>query len=84
MVGAKAWQNRADSVRRSVRRSVLPEEVSDLEHGAGIRAEGSVLRELHALLKEKDPGFGGLVRVHSVSARNFWGCTSGMRVSTKG
>ncbi|MDP1546828.1 MAG: hypothetical protein Q8L87_12455 [Anaerolineales bacterium] len=26
------------------------------------RSDGSTLRELHALLKAKDPGFGGLVR----------------------
>lgn len=32
-----------------------------------IRAQGSVLRELHALLKEQDPanGFGGLERVQN-------------------
>jgi len=27
------------------------------------RAEGSLLRELHSFLKEKDSGFSGLVRV---------------------
>ncbi len=35
----------------------------DWEHGEAVRAQGSVLRELHALLRKKDPGFGGLVRV---------------------
>ena len=47
-------------------------ETSDLEHGAGVRAEGSVLRELHALLKEKDPGFGGLVRVQNKRQEFLW------------
>lgn len=32
----------------------------DLEHGEKIRAEGAVLRQLHAWLKDKDPAFGGL------------------------
>ena len=35
----------------------------DLEHGEAIEARGAVLRQLQAWLKEKDPGFGGLVRV---------------------
>ena len=47
-------------------------EESDLEHGTGIRAEGSVLRELHALLREKDPGFGGLVRVQNKRQEFLW------------
>jgi hypothetical protein len=34
---------------------------AEFERGEFIRARGSVLRELHALLKEKDPGFCGLV-----------------------
>ncbi len=34
-----------------------------LEQGEAIRAQSATLRELHALLKAKDPGFGGLARV---------------------
>jgi hypothetical protein len=39
-----------------------------------IRAQGSVLRELHALLKEKDPanGFGGLERVQNKRHEFLW------------
>jgi C-terminal of Roc, COR, domain/Ras of Complex, Roc, domain of DAPkinase/Leucine rich repeat len=39
-----------------------------------IRAQGSVLRELHALLKEKDPahGFGGLERVQNKRREFLW------------
>ena len=40
--------------------------------GEAIRAQGSILRELHALLKEKDPGFGGLVRVQNKRREFLW------------
>ncbi|MEG4859926.1 COR domain-containing protein [Microcoleus sp. K1-B6] len=47
-------------------------DVPDWQQGeAAIRAQGSILRELHALLKAKDPGFGGLVRVQN-RRREFW------------
>ncbi|MGB8169836.1 MAG: COR domain-containing protein [Chthoniobacteraceae bacterium] len=36
------------------------------------RAHGAVLRQLHALLKEKDPGFGGLVRVQNKRQEFLW------------
>ena len=42
------------------------------EHAEAIRAQGSNLRELHALLKEKDPGFGGLVRVRNKRQEFLW------------
>jgi len=45
------WQTKQDSM--------------EFEEGEAIRAKGSVLRELHALLKEEDPGFGSLVRVQN-------------------
>lgn len=44
----------------------------DLEHGEAIRAEGAMLRQLHTLLKEKDPGFGGLVRVQNKRREFLW------------
>ncbi|OYD93859.1 hypothetical protein CDG76_17985 [Nostoc sp. 'Peltigera membranacea cyanobiont' 210A] len=40
--------------------------------GDAIRAQGSILRELHALLKEKDPTFGGLVRVQNKRREFLW------------
>jgi internalin A len=43
---------------------------SDL--GEAIRAQGSILRELHALLKEKDPSFAGLVRVQNKRREFLW------------
>lgn len=43
-----------------------------LEHGKEIRADGATLRELHALLKAKDPGFGGLVRVMNKRQEFLW------------
>jgi hypothetical protein len=43
-----------------------------LEHGIALRSDGSTLRELHALLKAKDPGFGGLVRVMNKRQEFLW------------
>jgi internalin A len=44
----------------------------DLPHGISIRAENAALRELHTLLKAKDPGFGGLVRVLNKRNEFLW------------
>ncbi|MCL4272355.1 MAG: leucine-rich repeat domain-containing protein [Anaerolineales bacterium] len=44
----------------------------NLSHGAVQRAEGALLRELHAFLKTKDPGFGGLVRVMNKRQEFLW------------
>jgi hypothetical protein len=43
-----------------------------LPHGVGIRTENSTLREFHAFLKEKDPGFGVLVRVMNKRQEFLW------------
>jgi hypothetical protein len=45
---------------------------ADLERGVGTRAENATLRELHFLLKAKDPGFGGLVRVMNKRQEFLW------------
>jgi hypothetical protein len=45
---------------------------ADFDQGEAIRAQGSMLRELHALLKEKDPGFGGLVKVQNKRREFLW------------
>ncbi|MGE5655985.1 MAG: COR domain-containing protein [Actinomycetota bacterium] len=44
----------------------------NLEQGEAIRAEGAMLRQLHALLKEKDPSFGGLERVQNKRREFLW------------
>jgi hypothetical protein len=44
----------------------------ELEHGEAIRAQGAILRELHALLKKQDPSFGGLVRVQNKRQEFLW------------
>jgi hypothetical protein len=44
----------------------------DIQAGTATRAEGGVLRELHAWLKEKDPSFGGLVRVQNKRQEFLW------------
>ncbi len=45
---------------------------ADIERGVGSRAENATLRDLHALLKAKDPGFGGLVRVMNIRQEFLW------------
>jgi hypothetical protein len=47
-------------------------DTTTLEYGEAIRAHGATLRELHALLKAKDPGFGGLVRVMNTRQEFLW------------
>jgi len=49
-----------------------PTDKTTLEPGEAIRARGANLRELHALLKAKDPGFGGLVRVMNKRQEFLW------------
>ena len=44
----------------------------EFEAGEAIRAQGAMLRELHALLKDKDPSFGGLVRVQNKRREFLW------------
>ena len=39
---------------------------------SAMMVKGSILRELHALLKAKDPGFGGLVRVQNRRREFLW------------
>jgi len=53
-----AWTDTGDSV--------------DLPHGTAIRAENATLRELHTYLKEKDPSFGGLVKVMNKRKEFLW------------
>jgi hypothetical protein len=47
-------------------------DAADLERGEAVLAQGAILRELHALLKEKDPSFGGLVRVRNKRQEFLW------------
>ena len=44
----------------------------DLQRGDAIRTQGAELRQLHAWLKEKDPSFGGLVRVQNRRQEFLW------------
>jgi len=55
---AGAWLGRSDA--------------PDLERGEAIHARGVDLPQLHAWLKEQDPGFGGLVRVQNKRHEFLW------------
>jgi hypothetical protein len=44
----------------------------DFEEGAAVEAHGAILRQLHALLREKDPTFGGLERVRNKRDEVLW------------
>jgi Leucine-rich repeat (LRR) protein len=44
----------------------------ELKRGEVIRAQGAVLRQLHAWLKAEDPTFGGLVRVQNKRQEFLW------------
>jgi hypothetical protein len=62
--GIKAGNSGADWLNK--------EDSPEFERGDAIRAQGSTLRELHSLLKDKDPGFGGLVRVQNKRREFLW------------
>lgn len=48
------------------------ENTAGISPDEGSRGRGAVLRQLHAWLKEKDPGFGGLVRVQNKRQEFLW------------
>ncbi|MEM7648126.1 MAG: COR domain-containing protein [Cyanobacteria bacterium P01_A01_bin.70] len=52
--------------------NVSGDHLSDAEHGEARRAQNAMLRELHALLEERDPGFGGLVSVQNKRREFIW------------
>jgi len=61
---AKGMEKAESFIKRS--------EARDLENDEAVRAQGAILRQLHALLKEKDPSFGGLVRVRNKRQEFLW------------
>jgi Leucine-rich repeat (LRR) protein len=44
----------------------------DLHDGVVMQAQGAMLRKLHLLLRDKDPGFGGLIRVQNRRREFLW------------
>jgi hypothetical protein len=44
----------------------------DLPRGTFIRSENAALRQLHALLKARDPSFGGLIRIMNKRQEFLW------------
>lgn len=68
-------QKSLDSVLKGGERSgdwLGRRDAPDLERGEAIRAQGAMLRQLHAWLKEKDPSFGGLIRVQNKRQEFLW------------
>ena len=65
---AEALLSASEKAAEWLGRSDAPE----LERGEAIRAQGAVLRQLHMWLKEKDPGFGGLIRVQNKRQEFLW------------
>jgi hypothetical protein len=59
------WMSAADT-------ATWEDDATTLKHGRPISAQGAILRELHALLKARDPGFGGLVRVMNKRQEFLW------------
>jgi len=55
---AIAWTNQSDAPH--------------WETGKVVQGSGSILRELHALLRQKDPSFGGLIRVQNKRREFLW------------
>jgi hypothetical protein len=48
------------------------EDAPGVERGQAIKAQGAALRQLHAWLKDKDPSYGGLVRVQNRRQEFLW------------
>jgi hypothetical protein len=68
-------QQGLDSVLKGAEKSgawLVRGDAPDLERADAMRAQGAVLRQLHAWLKEKDPGFGGLIRVQNKRQEFLW------------
>jgi hypothetical protein len=51
---------------------VSNEKLYDLEVGEVTEARGSILREFQAIIKQKDPGFGGLEKVQTKQGKFVW------------
>lgn len=51
---------------------IEPTDQIEFEHGVAIRGNDSTLRELHTLLRAKDPSFGDLVRVINKRQEFLW------------
>jgi internalin A len=67
-------QKTIDSVGKGLEKTedLLGQRSFDVVHDDAIQVRGAVLRQLHALLKQKDPGFGGLVRVQNKRQEFLW------------
>lgn len=68
-------QKSLDLVLKGTEKSTVwleQEDAPDLEKNGAIRAQGAVLRQIQSILKDKDPSFGGLVRVRNKREEFLW------------
>ncbi|MCI0423847.1 MAG: ADP-ribosylation factor-like protein, partial [Acidobacteria bacterium] len=67
-------QKTVESVSKGMEKAkdLLGQKSFDVENGEAIAAQGAILRQLHAMLKQKDPSFGGLVRVRNKRQEFLW------------
>ena len=79
----KSIENELDLAQKSIEFSLKSSDIAvdwfgkrdapDLDRTEdAIRAQGSMLRQLHSFLKEKDPSFGGLIRVQNKRQEFLW------------
>lgn len=70
----EAGQKAIESVGKGLNeaKDLLGQKSFDTEHGEATEARGALLRQLHSWLKQKDPKFGGLVRVRNKRQEFLW------------
>lgn len=62
----------ADEVAKDLGDADAEKDIGSLEPDPQFRSSGAVLRQLHAVLKEQDPTFGGLEKVRNNRREALW------------
>lgn len=69
-LGQKAIESVSKGMDKA--KDLLGQKSFDTEHGEATEARGALLRQFHAWLKQKDPKFGGMVRVRNKRQEFLW------------
>ncbi len=69
-LGQKAIESVSKGLDKA--KDLIGQKSFDTEHGEATEARGALLRQLHSWLKQKDPKFGGLVRVRNKRQEFLW------------